>query len=155
MILDAITRMFERSFEKEWYETYWAFDLHGTIIKSSYKKGDTGVKYYPFAKECLQLLTQRKDIIMILWTSSFPEEIEEYLKAFERDGIHFDDVNKNPEISSRNGNFGYYEDKFYFNVLFEDKAGFNPEKEWDSLYEYLIECDSHGYLPNPEWTTKY
>jgi hypothetical protein len=155
MILDSINKMFQRSFEKEWYETYWAFDLHGTIIKPSYTESDLRVIYYPYAKECLKILTERKDIIMILWTSSFPAEIEKYIETFEKDGIHFDAINKNPGISSNNGNFGYYEDKFYFNVLFEDKAGFNPDKEWKSVYEYLIESEIIGYLPNPEWTTKY
>jgi len=37
MIVDFIQKMFNHSFEKEWYETYWAFDLHGTIIKPTYK----------------------------------------------------------------------------------------------------------------------
>jgi len=92
---------------------------------------------------------------MILWTSSFPEEIMQYVKIFEKDGIHFDGVNKNPGISSKNGNFGYYEDKFYFNVLFEDKAGFNPEKDWKEVFEYLISCEVIGFLPDPSWTTKH
>lgn len=154
MILDAITKMFFRSFEKEYYETYWAFDLHGTIIKPTYDE-TIRVEYYPFAKECLQILTERKDIIMILWTSSYPQEIIDYIYLMEKDGIKFDKINKNPDISSKNGNFGYYQDKFYFNVLFEDKAGFNPETEWEMIYEYLIDCENAGYLPNPEWTTKY
>jgi len=155
MILDAIDRMFKRSFEKEWYETYWAFDLHGTIVKPNYTKDKVDVKYYPYAKETLQLLTKRKDVIMILWTSSFPEEIMQYVKIFEKDGIHFDGVNKNPGISSKNGNFGYYEEKFYFNVLFEDKAGFNPEREWKEVYDYLVTCEIAGFLPDPIWTTKH
>lgn len=155
MILDAIIRMFKRSFEKEWYETYWAFDLHGTIVKPNYRKDKVDVKYYPYAKETLRLLTKRKDVIMILWTSSFPEEITQYVKQFEKDGIHFDNINQNPEISSRNGNFGYYQDKFYFNVLFEDKAGFNPEIDWFTVYDYLITCEEIGHMPDPSWTTKH
>ena len=155
MVINAIKRMFAHSFEKEWFETYWAFDLHGTIIKPNYKKGDTSVEYYPFAKETLQLLSKRPDVKMILWTSSYPEEIEHYISKFESDEIHFDAINKNPGISSKNGNFGYYDDKFYFNVLFEDKAGYLPEREWKLVYDYLLECEKNKYLPNPNWTTKY
>lgn len=146
--------MFKSSFKKEYYETYWAFDLHGTIIKPTYDE-TIKVEYYPFAKEALVLLSKRPDIKMILWTSSYPQEIIDYIAQFEKDGIHFDDINKNPEISSRNGNFGYYEDKFYFNILFDDKAGFDPDKEWSRIYYYLLWCEDVGHMPDPEWTTKY
>lgn len=155
MMVEYLAKMFEYAFKKEYFETYWAFDLHGTIIKPTYKASKVVVDYYPHAKEVLQILTKRKDVIMILWTSSFPEEIEQYIEIFEKDGIHFDAINKNPGISSKNGNFGYYEDKFYFNVLFEDKAGFNPNKEWKIVLDYLISCEVCGFLPNPEWTTKH
>jgi hypothetical protein len=102
------------------------------------------------------MITERRpDIIMILYTCSYPQEIERYLKIFEKNNITFSHVNKNPNISSRMGNFGYYEDKFYFNVLFEDKAGFDPETEWKEVYDYLLSCEKRNYLPDPSWTTKY
>jgi hypothetical protein len=153
MIAETISKMFDHSFEKEWYETYWAFDLHGTIIKSTYN--GTEMIYYPFAKQVLQILTKRPDVKMILWTSSYLHEIEKYLQKFEKEGIRFDAVNENPGISSRNGNFGYYEKKFYFNVLFDDKAGFLPEKEWKEVYNFLISAQIAKFLPDPKWTTKY
>jgi hypothetical protein len=155
MITDYIAKMFENSFKKEWYETYWAIDLHGTIIKPTYKDPSWPAEYYPYAKLAMQLLSKRPDIKLILWTSSFPSEIEEYLKLLEKDEIHFDAVNENPGISSNNGNFGYYEKKFYFNILLDDKAGFNPEKEWKEIYDFLCESQDIGFLPNPNWTTKY
>lgn len=147
--------MFEHSFQKQWFETYWVFDLHGTIIKPTYKDISYPAEYYPYAKKTLQLLTKRPDIKMILWTSSFPYEIEEYVKNLKEDEIIFDAVNENPGISSNNGNFGYYEKKFYFNILMDDKAGFDPNTEWKQIYEYLITCEKNSYLPNPNWTTKF
>jgi hypothetical protein len=36
-----------------------------------------------------------------------------------------------------NTTYGYYEDKPYFNALWEDKAGFNAEKDWTSLRKYF------------------
>lgn len=154
-VLNQIKKTFKISHEKQWYETYWAFDFHSTIIKSSYNLNDNSINYYPYAKETLQLLSKRDDIIMITWTSSYPHVIKEYLKKFELDEIHFDKENENPEISSNMGNFGYYESKFYFNVLFEDKAGFDPETEWKEIYDYLVQCENQNYLPDPRWTTKY
>ena len=99
---------------KEWYETYWAFDFHSTIIKPTYDLNDRKIDYYPYAKEAMQLITLRDDIITIAWTSSFPNEIKDYEEQFTKDGIQFDHIGRNPEISSSLGNFGYYKDKFYF-----------------------------------------
>ena len=140
---------------KEWYETYWAFDFHSTIIKPTYDLNDRKIDYYPYAKEAMQLITLRDDIITIAWTSSFPNEIKDYEEQFTKDGIQFDHIGRNPEISSSLGNFGYYKDKFYFNILFEDKAGFDPLTEWKEIYEYLVWCNEKPYLPDPKWTTKY
>jgi hypothetical protein len=155
MLLNYIKKMFKYAFEKEYYDTYWAFDLHKTIIKPTYDLNNLSIQYYPWAKECMQLISWRDDITTIVWSSSYPNEIEEYLRQFEKDEIRFDHVGNNPGISSNSGNFGYYETKFYFNVLFEDKAGFDPETEWKEIYDYLMECQESGYLPNPRWTTKY
>ena len=155
MILPYIKKMFAHSFSKKWFETYWAFDIHGTILKPTYDLNQKVEEFYPYAEECLRLISERPDIKMILWTCSYPHEIEKYLKFFESKNIHFDNVNSNPGISSNKGNFGYYEEKFYFNVLFEDKSNFDLEIEWEQVYFYLLKCNEENYLPNPEWTTKY
>lgn len=152
MLVNYISKMFDSSFKKKWFETYWAIDLHGSIIKPTYNGVE--VEYYPYAKEVLQILTKRPDIKMILWTSSFPDEIRQYLETMCKDDILFDAINENPGISSKNGNFGYYEQKFYYNVLIDDKAGFIPETEWKQIYEYLLACDIVKFYPNPNWTTK-
>jgi hypothetical protein len=154
MITDYIHKMFLEAFKKQWYETYWVFDLHGTIIKPTYK--GTEMIFYPWALETLQsLCLYRPDIKKILWTSSFPEEIDIYLEGFKREGIVFEGINENPNISSKNGNFGFYDKKFYFNVLIDDKAGFDPEEEWDDLYWFLNDCYQNDFLPDPKWTTKF
>jgi len=155
MIDKWIDKMFSHSFEKEWFETYWAFDVHGVILKPNYRKNHFHAEFYPYAKETLQLLSKRPDIILIMFTSSYPEEIQYYYKTFIENGIHFNYVNENPEIDSLKGNFGHYEKKFYFNVLFEDKAGFDPLTDWEPVYNLLKRYEETGYLPNPEWTTKY
>jgi len=152
MLVNYISKMFNHSFSKEWFITYWAIDLHGTIIRPTYC--GTDVEYYPYAKEVLQILTKRPDIKMILWTSSYPHEIEEYCSKLAKDGIIFDTINENPGISSKNGNFGHYEKKFYYNVMIDDKAGFDAETEWKFIYEYLQACEIVKFYPNPNWTEK-
>jgi len=150
-----IHKMFLHSFSKEWYETYWVIDMHRTLIKPTYDLNDKSLHYYPFVLETMQILTDRDDIKTIMWTSSYPQEIKEYIKELYDVGIVFDNINENPDISSNNGNFGYYEKKFYFNVLIDDKAAFDPETDWEPIYNLFMEYKKNNFLPNPEWTTKY
>lgn len=121
--------------QKKWNKTYWAFDIHGTILKPTFQTGVMSTEFYPFAKEAMQVITRREDIVRVLYTCSYPEEIVEYVKFFKSHGIHFDHVNKNPDVCA--GAYGYYDHKFYFNVLFEDKAGFDPLTDWKMVFDFL------------------
>jgi len=155
MIIKWIEKMFNNAFKKEYYETYWAIDLHGTVIKPDYRIDKIEVEFYPWAKETLQLMTKRDDIIMIMFTSSYPREIEFYNNIFKENDIHFNYINGNPEISSYQGNFGYYVKKFYFNVLMDDHAGFDATTEWEQIYNFLKNQEDTGNLPDKDWTTKF
>lgn len=152
---EYIHDVFTNSFKKEWYETYWVIDIHSTVIEPSYDLNDKSVNYYNFAKEVLRILTAREDIKLIMWTSSYPQEIEEYVKQFKEDDIIFDNINENPDISSNNGNFGFYDKKFYFNVLFDDKAAFRPNIEWKAIFKLFEYYEQNNFFPNIDWSTKY
>lgn len=143
MITKAIKNSFITAQRKNWDCTYWAFDIHGTIVYPNYSAAEIPTRFYPFAKECLQLISQRKDVIMILYTCSYPHEIEQYLNFFRANGIDFKYVNNNPEVV--NEAYGFYEQKFYFNVLFEDKSGFDPEEDWENVYRMLKEDEEEAY----------
>lgn len=151
-ILKWVKKMFAHANERKWFETYWGIDVHGTLSIPDYRKSNKEIDYYPFAKETLKLMSDRKDIILIMSTSSYPNEIKIYKEQLEKDGIIFNYINENPEISSDKGSFGYYIDKYYFNVLFDDKSGFNPLRDWKFLYEYFLKTE---YAPKPEWNMKY
>jgi hypothetical protein len=156
-IVDYIDNMFKNSFKKQWYETYFAIDVHGTILIPDYNKSkkDNDVIFYPYAKETLQLLTKRDDIKLIMFTSSYPDEIDFYNNAFKSNNINFDYINQNPEIDSKKGNFGFYDNKFYFNILLDDKAGFRPDVDWKLIYELFKKYEITNYFPDKNWTTKY
>ncbi len=135
MITHTISNCIANARTKGWDKTYWAFDIHGTILKPTYESGKTSTEFYPYAKEVMQLLSRQRNVVRILYTCSYPQEIEQYLKFFEGHGIRLDYVNDNPEVCA--GAYGHYQDKFYFNVLFEDKAGFNPLTDWKEVYQLL------------------
>jgi len=50
--------------------------------------------------------------------------------------INFDYVNVNPECLD--SNLCSFKGKFYFDLLFEDKAGFEPS-DWTNIKQALIE----------------
>jgi len=121
---------FEYMVERGWEKTYHFFDIHGTILKPNYEFGNIPKEFYPYAKEALQLISERADIVMCLYTCSHPHEIVQYLDYFKENGINFKYVNENPEVETNVNGYGCYDTKPYMNVLYEDKASFDPETEW-------------------------
>ena len=121
------------------YKMYWFFDIHSTILKPNYQYGNTPDEFYPMAKETLQLISRIPEIVMFLYTCSHPHEIDEYLNLFVSNNIHFNYVNENPEVVTQNNGYGNYDKKPYMNVLFEDKAGFDPQTEWQEVYDLLTQ----------------
>lgn len=139
VIIEAIERALVRAKAKGWNKTYWAIDIHDTIIKPNWQFNNIPTEFYPYAKEALQLITNREDITCLLYTCSHPNEIIQYLSYFEENDIYFPYVNENPEVT--NETYGFYDQKPYFNVLLEDKAGFNADKDWKILLEYMKNKD--------------
>jgi len=135
MITRAIENCLKKARGKNWEKMYWAFDIHGTILKPTFQQGVLSTKFYPYAEEAMRLISEQKNIVRVLYTCSYPNEIVEYLKFFEERGIHFEYVNENPDVCA--GAYGHYERKFYFNVLFEDKAGFDPMSDWKKVLELV------------------
>jgi len=119
---------------RKWDTLYIAIDLHDTICKSTYKD-DTVMHYFDEAIYCLQTLSKIDTFKLILYTSTPREKIDKYIERFEKIGIHFDFINSNPDVE--NTEYGDFTIKPYFNILFDDKAGFNPKKDWLKLKKYL------------------
>lgn len=133
-VIKAIEKTFINAKKRGWDQIYFYFDIHETILYPDYNNVDE-LKFYEHAKEVLQYLSTRKDITIALYTCSYPKEIERYISFFKGHGINFKYVNKNPD--AKNTLYGFYEDKPYFNVLFEDKAGFDAESEWLLVKKYF------------------
>jgi hypothetical protein len=133
-ILTPIKRSYEVAKERGWDTLYWAIDVHGTIMPGNYK--DNEAEFYPYAKETLKLLTDIPYIKLIFFTCSYQESVEKLSKKlYLENNIKFDYINENPEVE--NTTYGDYTKKFYFNVCLEDKAGFEPEVDWETIYDYM------------------
>jgi len=138
MNLFNIQKTFKLKRENKWPEVYFCIDLHGTIIpsgKSSNDKTDA-LTFYPDAKEVLQHLSNRDDIFLILWTATPIDRLITVFKWLIDNGISFDFLNGNTHAKSTSRSD--FEKKFYFSVLLDDRAGFEPETDWTLIKNELV-----------------
>lgn len=138
MNLFNIKKAFVMKKENQWPEIYWCIDLHGTIIPSgkNSKDGKDTLVFYPYAQEVLKQLSDRKDIILILWTSTPIHRIPPIWQWLIDNGINFTYINGNPH--AKNTSRSDFDKKFYFNVLLDDRGGFEPEVDWKLIKDELI-----------------
>lgn len=123
--------------ERKWEKLYWCIDLHDTIITGTYNRFNDGAVIYPYAKETLDYLFNSPDHYTILWTSSYMTSIQDVVQRFD---LNFNAINCNSECP--NTSLCDFQDKFYFNFLLDDKAGFDGAKDWREIYEALTNVNN-------------
>jgi hypothetical protein len=123
---------YEQKKKRNWNHIYWAIDLHDTVITGKYNKFNEGSIIYPYAKEVLDFLYQSNVHRTILWTSSFDDSVSNILGRFD---LNFHYFNENPECP--NTDICNFSEKFYFNILLDDKSGFDGN-DWKTIREFLI-----------------
>jgi hypothetical protein len=127
MIQKAIDRAYDVMQERGWDTIYWAIDLHGVCLKSNYENG--GYTFFnEDAKAGLQAISARPESKIILWSSCHDYEKQPIIDFMAEHGIKVRHFNKNPD--EQNTKTGCFDQKFYFSVLLDDKAGFDPETDW-------------------------
>ena len=133
-----IASTFEMKRERGWNKIYFMIDLHGTIIPSGKTVNDIEEEtvFYPYAQEVLKYLSNKEDVILILWSSIPKDRAAKVLSWLEGNGIHFDYFNENPE--AKNTKRSDFSSKLYFNVLLDDRAGFDPETDWKSVRDEMM-----------------
>lgn len=133
-IVKAIDKSFKIKEAREWDKIYYFFDIHETMLYPDYNNKEPK-KFYEHAEDVLVYLSNRKDIELGLYTCSYPLQIQDYVDFFNEKNINFKHINRN--ISAADTKYGYYRDKPYYNVLFEDKAGFDATTDWLEIKKYF------------------
>jgi hypothetical protein len=118
---------------KGWDRIFVLVDAHGTIIPSG--THDEFHFINEDAKEVLKWFSDRPEVRLILWTSSYPAEAEQLTRWLLSNGIHVWYINENPE--AKNTERAYFEKKPYYNICIDDRAGFTPETDWDLIKREL------------------
>jgi hypothetical protein len=142
--MSSILRAFENAFDvmesRNWDCIYVAVDVHDTIFRSNYSDSLLPDEFVPNAIQALKFMTRINQIKLILYTSSSMEHCLQYVEILKEGGIKIDYINENPEVPSKG--YADFSSKFYFNVLIDDKAGFDSKSmssynDWSLLIEYL------------------
>ena len=134
-LITYISTLLKSKEEKGYDKLYIMVDIHNTILVPTFSNNEI-YEYFPYAKEVLQELSKREDIILIMWTSCYKDKIEEYLNHFKENGIIFDFVNENPLY--KNLDFACFDTKFYYDIGIDDKFGFDANNDWFKIYKLLI-----------------
>lgn len=129
----AFKRMKERSYPK----LYWAIDLHDVIIEGKFSKWNEGRAFYPDAHEVLKFLSDHNQMVIILYSASQRDSLDDIIKWLLEHGIKVDYVNDNPDMPT--GHLCDFSKKFAFDILLEDKAGFVGETDWTIIKDKLKE----------------
>lgn len=137
MMNQAVKNAFKKKRDRKWDKMYWMIDVHDTILAGEYSSTQS---YNPSkeAVEVLKWLWDRDDMVVLIWTSSYHKDFERMAKWFwKTHGIGFDYFNENPECG--NTDYAEFETKPYFNILLDDKAGFDIKKDWRKIRDALVE----------------
>ena len=128
----TVDTAFKDAIRKAYDCIYIFVDLHSTLIVPNYSHTELPKELYPMGLETMQMLSNRKDCKLILYSCSYEKDLLKYFNYFSSLGIKFDYINENPEVT--NSTYGNYSSKPFYNILLDDKAGFNPNTDWDILY---------------------
>lgn len=132
-IIRAFEAAFYRAKENNWDYIVVLVDIHDTIFKATYSK-EENYEYIGKAKDALQVMSARKDIKIILWSSTFSKI--QYILQLDKDNIIVDAFNRNIDGIENTG-IACFDEKPYFNVGIDNAFGFEPERDWDDIYNYL------------------
>lgn len=139
-----IERAFNDKKRRNWEKLFVCVDVHDVILEGKYNLMNEGASYMPNSLKVLWNWSQRSDISLILWSSSHITPTAKVLDDLAKHGVYFDYVNSNPEC--QNTTLCDFSKKFYFNILLDDKAGFEGATDW-----FLIEKELRRI---GEWETK-
>lgn len=134
-IQKGISRAYNVAMERDHEMIFWCVDLHGTVLESNYSSDSFTFLNAEETVPALQAISALPETRIILWSGITDADRDQVVKLFTDNGIRVDWVNENPAVpSSGTGNF---EQKFYFSILVDDKAGFCPT-DWPRAAEHAV-----------------
>ena len=136
-IIGAFETAFNRAKQQNWDYIVVLVDIHDTIFKACWNSTEH-YEYLGKAKETLQLMAKMPNIKLILWSSTYDDKLLKYIHRMGEDNIFWDAANSNLS-NTQNTKLACFDKKLYFSVGIDNAFGFEPEKDWNNIYNYLIQ----------------
>lgn len=132
MALETAIRNSLKKFHDRKFDCFYiAVDAHETFIRPTYDSDAPFEFINDDAKTALQFLSNIDEVCLILWTSMWDDDVELLEEWLATHNIYFSEFNQNQyEDSTAYANF---DSKFYFSLLLDDKAGFDPSVDWKTV----------------------
>ena len=143
-ITKAISRAIQKRKERGYDYLYWCIDIHGVILSPTYKLNNDGANFYDDAIKTLKLISADPINKIILWSSSYATPMQDIINKLNDKGVRVDYVNENPECP--NTALCDFSSKLYFDILLDDKAGFEPEVDWKAICQFLEYCKDWNFI---------
>ncbi len=135
-IIKAIQAAELKKKERGYEFIYWCIDVHGVILTPTYDLYNRNAQYYTYALETLKVISDDPANKIIIWTSSHEGAAHSVIDGLKDHDIHVRYLNCNKDYDKTDlCDFTY---KFYFDILLDDKAGFEAETDWKVIYNYLL-----------------
>jgi hypothetical protein len=129
-----IERAYKLKKERGWDKLYWCIDFHDTLFPARYDSSQT-VEISASAIEVLNNIQTNN--VLIAYTSTPEDHVSELCRdIYKYCGINFTYINDNPEYIGND--YADFSKKFYYNILLDDKAGFEGETDWLLVKNELI-----------------
>ena len=128
-----VQREFAKARERKWRRIYIAVDFHDVVFVSNYK--NEVLLPVSEAVPALQYLSIRQDIVLIAFTSTSEKAYEQYRNVLNMHNINFQFLNSNPLETGNE--YADFSKKFYFNIMLDDKAGFDWKTDWTAILEAI------------------
>lgn len=143
----AVSRAYNVAMERNHEMIFWCIDLHGTLLESNYSSDSFSFLNPSETIPALQAIAALPETRIILWSGISDADRERVIELFTLNGIRVDWVNENPAVPS--SGTGCFEQKFYFSILVDDKAGFSFY-DWPRVAEHaqLKSAEYHEFLKN-------
>ncbi len=136
-LYNAIEKAYIKASERKWDKIYWCIDIHETLVKPTYDENGY-IEFYDSALNAIGWILSCPENRIILWSSLPTEEMQKIRRLISSDDDHERiQLNSNNEVY--NTSYANFDKKFYFNILLDDKAGFDPEIDFDVIYQAI--CD--------------
>lgn len=118
-----------------------AVDLHGTIVDSKTFNETQGkfvekieASLYPFAIKALQAMSAHESIVMYIYSGTKKRKLKKLVKFLSsKYGITIA-TRYHPTTNHASQSF---KNKPYFNILLDDRAGFDPKLDWNEICKLM------------------